>query len=99
MKCEERDKIQLGYSSRYDVLAWVQNNRIVLSYGNNAESKIDELKEKIVDGVGTKDLKEILSEVYDREVTHHIKFVYSNTIIKRKNIKQGLRNLIVQIMI
>ncbi len=73
---EDRNRIQEGYSCRFDVIAWIQDGRTVISYGDQGKSGIDELKERLTADMDSSRVAAIISDVYGRDISHRIKFMY-----------------------
>lgn len=74
---EERNHAQYGYGTPFDVYALVQENRVVLSYGEKAKPAIAELQSRFSQVPSAKELQEVLSDVYHKQAAHSIKYVYS----------------------
>lgn len=68
----ERNTIQYGYSAQFDLYAFCQEERIIISYGDRAKEKIDILKETATLNFG--DFKKTVSAVFKKAVNHNIKY-------------------------
>lgn len=71
----ERNTVQPGYAARFDVYAFCQKSRIIVSYGDKAADRIDILKETAILDFET--FKNQLRSLYGRPVEHHIKYCFT----------------------
>ena len=74
----ERNKIQLGYTSCLDVLVWIQSDNFILSYGDAAKAGVNKIEECFSILYGASDVAHTLSNIFDCNVAHSIKYVYKN---------------------
>lgn len=74
---EERNHAQYGYGDPFDVYAFVQENRVVLSYGEKAKTAIAEMQSRLSRVPSAEELQAMLSDVYHKRAVHYIKYVYS----------------------
>lgn len=75
----ERNKTQSGYHRQYDLYAFMQNERIIFSYGDKAKESISKIKNEISSIISISDTKEILKTHFGDHIEHHIKYVFNNT--------------------
>jgi RimJ/RimL family protein N-acetyltransferase len=79
-RSNERDVRQPGYSKQFDIYLWVQENRILLSYGDRAADRKDNLIQKISPGMNPARFGRILEESFSIEPVHSHKFVLKRSI-------------------
>ncbi len=84
IKSEERNKVQDGYSNRFDILAWVENDRLIVSYGEKATPKISLLQNIISESFSVETVSQAISEIYGHTPSHNIKFVLNKTATPNK---------------
>ncbi len=77
IKSEERNKVQDGYSNQFDIYAWIENNKLIVSYGEKVAPKIPLLQNKIADCFSVDTVSQAISEIYGHPPSHSIKFVYT----------------------
>lgn len=75
---DERNKRQTGYSSCSDLYIWIQPDKFIISYGDAAKGKIQNLKERFSGEPDISTAKQIISEIYGCNVNHNIKYVLLN---------------------
>jgi len=73
---KERNVVQAGYSARVDLYVWIEPDRIVVSYGDVASSKIDLLKERLFANQTIPEIRTLLMDVYAHDVNHIIKYEF-----------------------
>ncbi len=76
IRSEERDKIQAGHSNPFAIYAWMEKDRLIVSYGEKAAPNISLLQNTIADCFSVDAVSQAISEIYGREPSHHIKFVF-----------------------
>lgn len=74
---DERNVKQYGYPHRFDVFALAVDGKMVVTYGDGAEDRIDELRAELGDFADAGRLKTALEKVYCVKVAHSVKFVYA----------------------
>ena len=72
----ERDKIQAGYSKKFDVYVYITLNNIIISYGSKISDKIIKLKDKIKPGMAADEVLNILEQDFNIKVRHNLIFYY-----------------------
>lgn len=85
--CEDRNKAQYGYGYPFDVYMFVMEDRVIVSYGDKAKSKIEDLRDSIVDCKSVEDLKSGLMTIYGKAVGHNIKYVFNGEKINNSTSK------------
>jgi hypothetical protein len=75
----ERNVQQIGYPTCIDMYCWIQQNKIVVSYGDKVESKIGKLKEIVTVPKTPIEMTAILSDIFDNKINHNIKYVHKGT--------------------
>ena len=73
---EERNQVQLGYSERFDLYVWIGLNRSVVSYGDATSQKLEALKERLSTNQNISEITTLLTEIYECEVKHQIKYAF-----------------------
>ena len=73
----ERNIQQLGYPSRCDIYCWMQPNKTVVSYGDLAQAQIDRVKAAVTASHDVADIATIISDVYNCNVNHSVKYMYT----------------------
>ena len=71
----ERDKIQPGYPTAFDLYLWFDHERIVVSYGTAIRDYVDTLNAKLVMGQSVADIKEVLVNTFGSDVKHNVKYI------------------------
>lgn len=72
----ERDKIQAGYSKKFDVYAYITLNNTIISYSSKISDKIIKLKDKIKPGVIVDEVLNILEQDFNIKANHNLIFYY-----------------------
>jgi RimJ/RimL family protein N-acetyltransferase len=75
-RSNERNVPQPGYSKQFDIYLWIQENRSILSYGDQAADRIDNLISRISLGMNPARLGAILEESFSIEPVHSHKYVF-----------------------
>lgn len=83
----EREKLQAGYPCAFDVYTYITSNQIIAYYSKRVSVKIDELKNKVIAGMTTKEVTNIIKTVFRTEVKSNIKFCYENSRNKTNSTK------------
>jgi hypothetical protein len=73
----ERNIVQYGYPGQFDLIVWYNPGNIIVSYSEKASDKIKKLKNAVKADIKPEPLKQILTETFSCEVTHNIKFIFS----------------------
>ncbi len=84
IRSEERDKVQDGYSNQFDIYAWIEKDRLIVSYGEKAAPKIHLLQNKIADSFSVDTVSQAISEIYGYAPSYNIKFVFNKTAAQNK---------------
>lgn len=72
----ERNKVQTGYGQQFDLWALVTSDRLLLSYGDAASAKIEELK-AVLDGYcPAEETAQKIQRVYGCKPQHSVKYVF-----------------------
>lgn len=72
----ERNQIQAGYSQQFDLYIFSQPERMVVSYGENIISAVDEMKRQIQAAGNLDEIKQNLVSVFGSRCQHFIKYVF-----------------------
>ena len=72
----ERDKVQPGYPTAFDLYLWHDNERIVISYSGSIADYVETLRTKLTTGQSVADVKELLSKVFECDIGHNVKFIF-----------------------
>lgn len=72
----QRNIAQYGYSDRFDLYALCQKDRIVISYGDRAENRLDVLKSEIHKTMSAEEVRKIVEKIFWRKACDSIKFVF-----------------------
>ncbi len=75
--CEDRNNTQYGYGQPFDVYMFVMEDRVIVSYGDKAKSKIEDFRDSIGDCKSVEKLKSGLITIYGKDVGHNIKYVFN----------------------
>ena len=73
---DARDVVQDGYSKAFDLYVWIDEKRIIVSYGKKATKNLEELKRKISVGQNVNDVLNTLSTTFNTNIGHHIKYFF-----------------------
>jgi len=73
---KERNVVQAGYSRRFDLYIWIEPERLVVSYGDIALDKIDDLKQQLSEELHMDEIKQLLTEIYGTAVKHTLKYEF-----------------------
>ncbi len=84
VKSEERNKVQDGYSKQSDIYVFIQKDRLIVSYGEKAATKISLLQEKTADCFSVGAVSQAISDIYGHSPSHNIKFVLSEIATENK---------------
>ncbi|MBE6929976.1 MAG: GNAT family N-acetyltransferase [Ruminococcaceae bacterium] len=76
---EERNRIQTGYSSRFDIWALRTAEKTIISYGDKVADCIDTLKKELCN-TGAESLSDILHAIYNSPVSHGVKYLYTQQV-------------------
>ena len=77
---EERNKVQAGYADPFDLYIWVDDQRIIVSYGKRIDDKISVLKERLLPKQTLLEIMAIIEELFVLPVNHNIKYGFSGTL-------------------
>ena len=73
---EERNTKQIGYSKCLDLYVWIQNDKKIISYGDSAKPKINDVSKIMSSMQNIPDIIAGLSNLYERTVEHQIKYKF-----------------------
>ena len=82
----ERDKIQSGYSERFDVYAYITSNNIIISYSSKISDKINKLRDKMKSRMTADEVSAILDEAFEVKARHNLIFYYDKLPVNIDNI-------------
>ncbi len=74
---DERNRVQPGYSHRFDVWAWFGDGKTIISYGDAAAPRLGTLTERLGASPVPSELSRALAEVYSGSVSHGIKYLFA----------------------
>jgi len=83
---KERNEIQYGHGQPFDIYIFVMGNKVIVSYGDKAKSKIEIFRDSIGDFKSIDDLKSYLKKIYGKVIGHNIKYVFNG---KKTNINKS----------
>ena len=72
----ERNNTQYGYSQIFDLYILVQEQRIIVSYGDKMANKVTDIKNRINNIVHVDALKQMLKEMFGSNIRHSVKYNY-----------------------
>ncbi len=75
---QQRNIVQYGYSSQFDIYVLCQKERIVISYGDGAESWIDAVKAAVRPGMSAAEIANVLEHIFDRKTDWSVKYVFNH---------------------
>lgn len=73
---EQRNMVQYGYGCQFDIYALCQKDRMVVSYGDKAGSRLDRLKSAVRDARSVEEVRRVIEEIYEHKASHNIKYVF-----------------------
>jgi RimJ/RimL family protein N-acetyltransferase len=76
----ERDNIPKGYSNPFNVYIFAADDLTVISYGDKAKIKIENIVDKIKENKNIETLRLLLKETFLADVSTSIKYIYKNKI-------------------
>jgi RimJ/RimL family protein N-acetyltransferase len=76
----ERDNVPKGYSKSIDIYVFAANDFVVISYGNRAKIKIENIAYKIKENNNIETLRLLLKKTFLTDVSKNIKYIYKNKI-------------------
>lgn len=87
VKSDQRAVRQKGYPTRFDLYVYVQDERVIISYHDRAERRVDALRGSIRPGDRPERIVGIVGDAYGITPSRHIKFVFhhlahSDTLVK-----------------
>ena len=80
----ERNIQQQGYPSCIDLYVWLQPNKIIVSYGDKARLKIEELNKILTTKHDVLDVSKILSSLYGSDIKHNLKYLFTSANLNNK---------------
>lgn len=72
----ERNKVQTGYGQQFDLWALITSDRLFLSYGDAAGTKIEELKAVLDGWCPAEEAARKIQRVYGSRPQHSVKYVF-----------------------
>lgn len=72
----QRNVVQQGYGSRFDLYALCQKDRVVISYGDMAVDRLDALKAAIDSTMSVKEIGQTLERIFQCEAGYGIKYAF-----------------------
>ena len=82
----ERNNTQYGYSKPFDLYIFIQNSRIIFSYGDKIIEKISDIQKRIHKIVSPEELSQVLTSIFKNPIEHNIKYVFNESFdIKLKS--------------
>ncbi|MDR2617568.1 MAG: GNAT family N-acetyltransferase [Treponema sp.] len=86
----ERDLVPKGYSQSMDVFVFSTVHLSVVSYGNKAKEKIENIADKLKENQNIDFLAPLLKEAFSTNVNRNIKYIYKKRM--DSNIKAAILN-------
>jgi hypothetical protein len=74
----DRDIIPKGYSNSMDIYVFAANDLLVISYGNKAKTKIEDVNDKINGNESIEFINLLLKNVFLTNVNRNIKYIFRN---------------------
>ncbi len=75
--CNERNIVQCGYVQPFDIYVFATADKVIVSYGDKAKSKIENIRDSIDTFNSIDDLKLAFKTVYCTDVMHNVKYVFN----------------------
>lgn len=72
----ERNTVQHGYGSQFDIYALCQRDRTVISYGDKIGSSLDALKSMLRDAGDAEEVRRGFEKIFQRKPSVNIKYVF-----------------------
>jgi len=72
---EQRNIVQYGYGTQFDLYVLCQKGRTVVSFGDTAAASMDILKREIGTGMQPAEIRRLLERLFGRKTGHSIKYV------------------------
>ncbi len=72
---EQRNIVQHGYGTRFDLYVLCRKGRTVISCGDKAAGSMDILKREIGTGMQPAEIRQLLERIFGRKTGHSIKYV------------------------
>ncbi len=73
----ERNQIPCGYPVPFDLYVLFRNDKTIVSFGDKAKDKMEQLKENTKLPQSPEMLKQILQSLFGTNITHTIKYVFT----------------------
>jgi hypothetical protein len=83
----DRDIIPKGYSNSMDVYVFSTNDLLIISYGNKAKTKIENVNDKIKGNENIEFITPLLTDIFLTNVNRNIKYILKN---KKENIRKSI---------
>lgn len=73
---DERNRVQAGYGRRFDLWVWIEDKKIIVSYGDKAKDNLGLLRKKVGFTTDVRELIHILTEIYGGKLSHGVKYLF-----------------------
>ena len=77
---QERNKVQYGYSQSFDLYVFIQDDRIIFSYGDKIIDKISDIQKRICKVLSPEGLKQLLNSMFNNCIRHNVKYVFDESL-------------------
>lgn len=84
----ERNKVQYGYASQFDLWIWWQPHQTIVSYGDKAAPRIDLLKEALLLPVDNQLVETAVARIYGHSPSHNIKYLFQKALVTQTNARK-----------
>lgn len=74
---KERNETQYGYGQPFDIYIFCYEDKRIISYGDKAKDKLEELKRGMTQGESIEKIKALVKDIYGKDVYHNIKYVFN----------------------
>ncbi|MBP3543116.1 MAG: GNAT family N-acetyltransferase [Lachnospiraceae bacterium] len=83
---KERNKVPYGYGGAFDIYIFVMGSSVVVSYGDKAKERIDELQNKMA-GRSVDEIKLLIKKIYEKKPKHNVKYVLHEILTVDESVK------------
>ncbi len=83
---KERNEVPYGYGCAFDIYIFVMGNNVVVSYGDKAKEKINELQNGMA-GSSVEEIKLLIREIYEKKPKHNVKYVLHKIFTADESVK------------
>ena len=73
---DHRNVCQAGYPHQFDLMVWLDSDRLIVSYGDKTAGKIELLRDVVGARGDVSGLAEGIAQVYSHRPAHEIKFMF-----------------------